>query len=74
MLKVELHNHGTHGDPVPCFATTTEIEIAEQLRLQLEKQLLAPSTSPPSLPPPSSDASAGAPGPGARHPYGREPL
>ena len=74
MLKVELHNHGTHGDPVPCFATATEIEIAEQLRLQLEKQLLAPSMSPPSLPPPSSDATAAAPGPVTRHPYGREPL
>ncbi len=74
MLKVELHNHGTHGDPVPCFATGTEIEIAEQLRHQLEKRLLAPSTSPPPLPPPSSDTTEGAPGPVTCHPYKHEQL
>jgi len=42
MHKVELHNHGADGDTVPCFATCTELEIAEQLRHQLEKRLLAP--------------------------------
>ena len=64
MLKVELHNHGADGDAAPCFATCTEIEAAEQLRHQLEKRLLAPSTPPPPLPAPSSDTPGGAPGPG----------
>ena len=69
MLKVELHNHGTEGNPVLRFATSTEIEIAEQLLHQLEKRLLAPSTAAPPLLAPSSDApeEASAPGPCYRH-------
>ena len=67
MLKVELHNHGADEDTVPCFATYTEIEVAEQLRHQLEKRLLAPSTPPRPLPAPSSDSSEAAPGPGTRY-------
>jgi hypothetical protein len=63
MLKVELHNHGAHADPVPCFATATEIEIAEQLRCQLEKRLLVPPVSAPRLPARSSDGSEEAPNP-----------
>ena len=55
MLKIELHNHGTNEDPVPCFATSAEIEIAEQLRHQLEERLLAPSAPPPPLPASRSD-------------------
>jgi hypothetical protein len=55
MLKIELHNHGTDGDPVPRFPTSAEIEIAEQLRHQLEERLLAPSAPPPPLPAPRSD-------------------
>ena len=62
MLKVELNNHGPDGDPEPCFATRTEIEIADQLRHQLEKRLLAPLTSAPALPATSSDIQAEAPG------------
>lgn len=55
MLKIELHNYGTNGDPVPSFATSAEIEIAEQLRHQLEERCLAPSAAPLPLPAPSSD-------------------
>ena len=67
MLKVELHNHGADEDRVPCFATYTEIEVAEQLRHQLEKRLLAPSTPHPPLPAPSSDTPEPAPGAGTRY-------
>ena len=56
MLNVELYNHGTNGDPMPSFATRAEIELAEQLRHQLEERLLAPSAAPPPLPAPSSDS------------------
>ena len=62
MLKVELHNHDADGDAAPCFATSPQIEIAEQLRHQLEKRLLASSTPPRPLPAPSSDTPEGAPG------------
>jgi hypothetical protein len=55
MLKIDLHNHGTNGDPVPCFTTSAEIEIAEQLRHQLEERWLAPSAPPPLLAAPRSD-------------------
>lgn len=55
MLKIELHNRGTNEDPVPTFATSAEIEIAEQLRHQLEERYLAPSAAPPPLPAPSSN-------------------
>jgi hypothetical protein len=46
MIKVELHNRVADVDSAPCFATRTEIELAERLRHQLEKQLLAPSDEP----------------------------
>jgi len=55
MLKIELHNHGTNEDPVPRFATSAEIEIAQQLRHQLEERCLAPSAALPPLPAPSGD-------------------
>lgn len=53
MLNIELHNR-LQDDPVPCFATSTEIEIADRLRHELEKRLLAPA-APPSQAAPSSD-------------------
>ena len=74
MLKVELHNPGAQGDPVPRFATSTEIEIAEQLRDQLEKRLLAPSTAAPPLPAPPSDAPEEAPGPSPSYRHEHEQL
>jgi hypothetical protein len=43
MLKIELYNHDTNGDPAPRFATDAEIELAEQLRYQLEERYLTPS-------------------------------
>ena len=42
MLKVELHNCDASCDTAACFATATEIEIAEELRHQLEERYLAP--------------------------------
>jgi hypothetical protein len=45
MLKIELYNHGSSGEPAASFATDAEIEIAEQLRHQLEERYLAPSSS-----------------------------
>lgn len=57
MLKIELHNHHTDGDgdPAPSFATDAEIQIAEQLRHQLEEQRLARSAVAPPLPSSSSE-------------------
>ena len=55
MLKIELHNQGTNADPVPCFTTNAEIELAEQLRHQLEERWLAPSAPPQPLPAPRSN-------------------
>lgn len=43
MLKIELYNHDNNGDPAVSFATDAEIEIADQLRHQLEEKYLAPS-------------------------------
>ena len=43
MLKTELYNHDNIGDPPASFATDAEIEIADQLRHQLEERYLAPS-------------------------------
>ena len=48
MLKIELYNYGSSGEPTASFATDAEIEIADQLRHQLEERYLAPS--PPSSP------------------------
>jgi len=44
MLKFELHNHDTTGDPAARFASDIEIEYADQLRHQLEEQYLARSS------------------------------
>ena len=50
MLKIELYNHDTNVDPAPSFATDAEIEIADQLRHQLEERYLASSAPPSTLP------------------------
>ena len=39
MLKIELYNHDNNGDPAVSFATDAEIEIADQLRHQLEQEI-----------------------------------
>ena len=43
MLKIELYNHGSSGEPAASFATDAEIEIADRLRHLLEERYLAPS-------------------------------
>jgi hypothetical protein len=43
MLKIELYNHDTIDDPPANFSTDAEIEIADELRHQLEERYLAPS-------------------------------
>jgi hypothetical protein len=43
MLKIEQYKHGPDGEEAPSFATDEEIEIADQLRHQLEKRYLTPS-------------------------------
>jgi hypothetical protein len=55
MLKTELHNHDDNGDPPATFATDAEIEIADQLRHQLEERYLAQSKTSPPLPAHSSN-------------------
>ncbi len=55
MLKVELHNCDTNGDPAPSFATDAEIEFAEQLRYRVEERLLAHTAAPAPLHEPSSE-------------------
>ena len=70
VIKVELHNRVSDSDPVPCFATRTEIEIAGQLRLELEQRLLAPSTLP--LRPPPLDVPEEPPHPDACYRHGGE--
>lgn len=46
MLKINLRNHDTSVEPAPRFATDAEIELAQQLRHQLEQRYLAPSAAP----------------------------
>ena len=54
MLKIELYNDDDNiGDPPASFATDAEIEIAEQLRYQLEERYLGPSAPYSPLPVPS---------------------
>lgn len=43
MLKIELYNHDAIDDPPANFSTDAEIEIADELRHQLEERYLAPS-------------------------------
>ena len=49
MLKIELYNHSSSGEPAASFATDAEIEIADQLRHQLEERYLGHSAAPPPL-------------------------
>jgi hypothetical protein len=50
MVKTQLPNHDTGFEPAPRFASDAEIELAEQLRRQLEERYFgraaAPSTPP----------------------------
>ena len=44
MLKIELYNDDDNiGDPPASFASDAEIEIADQLRYQLEERYLGSS-------------------------------
>ncbi len=49
MPKIELYNHDANDDPAVSFATDAEIELADQLRHQLEQRYLAPSAASPPL-------------------------
>ena len=46
MLRIQLHNHNASVEPAPNFASDAEIELAEQLRHQLEERYLGPSAAP----------------------------
>ena len=46
MPKIELHNHDISFEPAPRFATDAGIELAEQLRHQLEERYLGSSEAP----------------------------
>jgi hypothetical protein len=43
MVKTELYNDDNIDDPPASFATDAEIEIADQLRRQLEERYLGPA-------------------------------
>ena len=49
MPKIQLHNHDASDEPAPSFPSVAEIELAEQLRHQLEERYLGPSAAPPPL-------------------------
>jgi len=57
VLKV-FHHPDLSGEPTPAFASEAEIELAEQLRHQLEARLLETSVAPSS----SKNTSAGTTG------------
>ena len=67
MFKVELHKRLADEDPAPRFAGLSEIEIAEQLRHQLEERLLPPATWHSALTAPSSDVPEESARSGASH-------
>jgi hypothetical protein len=48
MFRIELYKHDADADPVISFATDADIELADQLRHQLEERYLAHSA--PALP------------------------
>jgi hypothetical protein len=54
MLKVEPYNHDINGEPEVRFATDAEIEVADQLRRQLEERYLVSSATSSQLQVPSS--------------------
>jgi hypothetical protein len=45
MLKIHLPNQDTGFDPAPRFASDAEIELAEQLRRQLEERYFGASAT-----------------------------
>ena len=47
MLKTDMPNYDINGDPVPNVASDAEIEIAEQLRHQIEERYLVGISPPP---------------------------
>jgi hypothetical protein len=51
MVKVQLHNPDTGGEPAPSFPSDAEIKLAEKLRHQLEERYLGPAAPSPSRPP-----------------------
>jgi hypothetical protein len=46
MLKIQSHDHNASVEPAPSFASDAEIELAEQLRHQLEERYLGPFAAP----------------------------
>ena len=50
MLKIEVYKRDDVGDPPASVATDEEIELADQLRRQLEKRYLGPSAQSSPLP------------------------
>jgi hypothetical protein len=50
MLKTQLPSHDAGFEPAPQFASDAEIELADQLRRQLEERYFG-SSAPPSTPP-----------------------
>jgi len=53
MLKIQLPSYDAGFEPAPRFASDAEIELAEQLRRQLEERYFGASAAPltPSTPP-----------------------
>jgi hypothetical protein len=45
MPKIESRDHDAGAEPAPRFATGAEIELAEKLRIQLEKRYLGSSAA-----------------------------
>ena len=50
MLKIQLPNDDTGFDPAPRFASDAEIELAAQLRRQLEERYFGVSATAPTSP------------------------
>jgi hypothetical protein len=46
MLKIKLQNLDTSVEPTPRFASDAEIQLAEQMRYQLEERYFGPSAIP----------------------------
>jgi hypothetical protein len=50
MPKIHLPNHDTGFEPAPAVASDAEIELADQLRRQLEERYFGPSAAPSTSP------------------------
>jgi hypothetical protein len=46
MRKIQLPDHDATVEPAPLYASDAEIELAQQLRHQLEERYLGPSEAP----------------------------